>query len=98
MAVALGNALKLSCQITASLTAIPNSIRPRNRRRTHLSTTEILDKVYEPAFSVNSCYQSYFKPTLLTDENGEITEELAPDIYRNRIAAKEGDRLKEQLN
>ncbi len=93
--VALGNAVKVSCQITPSKNVLPRSFRARNRRRTHLSTTEILDKVYQPAFPVKSCYQSYFRPTLLTDENGEITEELAHDIYRYRSVANHRSRVKQ---
>ena len=93
MIVALGNAVKISCQITPSKTALPNSLRPRNRRRTHLSTTELLDKVYEPAFRVNSRYGSYFKPTFLTDENGEISKELEPDIYRDHSASRKSGQL-----
>ena len=88
MLVALSNAIKISCQVTPSTTVLPRSLRPRNRRRTHLSTTEVLDKVYQPAFSVKTCYQSYFRPTMLTDENGEITKELEADIYRNRSTLK----------
>lgn len=97
MLVALSNAIKISRQVTPSTTVLPRSLQSRNRQRTHLSTTEILDKVYQPAFPVKSCYQSYFRPTLLTDAKGQITEELEPDIYRNRSVAREGDRLKEQL-
>jgi hypothetical protein len=93
MIVAVGNALKISCQITPSKTALPKSLRPRNRQRTHLSTTELLDKVYEPAFRVNSRYESYFKPTLLTDENGEISKELEPDIYRDLSAPRKSGQI-----
>jgi radical SAM superfamily enzyme YgiQ (UPF0313 family) len=95
MLVALSNAAKLSFQITPSTTVLPRSFRPRNQRRTHLSTTEILDRVYQPAFPVKSCYRSYFRPTLLTDANGEITKELAPDIYCRRSAANHRSRVKE---
>ena len=95
MLVALSSAVKISCQITPGATVLPRSFRPRNRKRTHLSTTEILDRVYQPAFPVKSCYQSYFKPTLLTGPNGEITQELAPDIYRNRWGDSCRGRFKE---
>jgi hypothetical protein len=88
MLVALSNAVKISCQITPNKIAFPNSLRSRNQRRSHLSTTEILDKVYKPAFRVDSCYQSYFKPTFLTDEAGEISKELESDIYRNNDALR----------
>ena len=90
MLVALSNAIKISYQVTPSTTVLPRSLRPRNRRRTHLSTTEILDKVYQPAFPVKSCYQSHFRPTFLTDEKGDIANELEPDIYRNQSANKQG--------
>ena len=84
MLVALSNAIKLSCQITPNKNHLPHSLRSRNELRTHLSTTEILDTVYEPAFRVESRYQTYFKPTYLTDENGRISRELEADIYRTR--------------
>jgi len=93
MLVALGNAVKISCQITPNITALPNSLRPRNQRRTHLSTTELLDKVYQPSFRVNPRYQSYFKPTFLTDQNGEISKELASDIYENHSASRKSKQL-----
>ncbi len=82
MLVALSNAIKLSYEVTPNKAEFPNSLRSRNRRRTHLSTTEILDKVYKPAFPVESRYQSYFRPTFLTDEAGEISRELESDIYK----------------
>ena len=50
------------------------------RPRTHVSTTESLDPVYQPAFRVASCYEKYFKPTMLTDEFGVLTDELAEDL------------------
>jgi hypothetical protein len=93
MIVALGNAVKISCQITPGKAALPKSLRPRNRRRTHLSTTEVLDQVYQPAFRVNSRYESYFKPTLLTDESGAISKELEPDIYKDPSASRKSGQL-----
>lgn len=88
MAVALSNAIKICCQISPNKTAFPNSLRSHNPRRTHLSTTEILDKVYTPAFRVKSCFKNYFRPTLLTDEAGEISEALEADIYKNRSISR----------
>jgi hypothetical protein len=49
-------------------------------RRTFLSTTEALDPAYTPAFRVDACYESYFKPTMLTDSEGNLTEDLQEDL------------------
>lgn len=98
MVVALSNALKLSCQLTPNKTAFPNSLRSRNRRRTHLSTTEILDKVYQPAFRVASCYRNHFKPTYLTDQTGQISREVAPDIFSHlRVSVTERAEVREPV-
>ena len=88
MAVALSNATKISFQFTLNKFVVPNSFRPRNRHRTHLSTTEILDSVYRPAFHVDSIYESYFKPTYLTDQFGAISEDLVPDIVKSRLQSE----------
>jgi hypothetical protein len=48
----------------------------KGRRRTHVTTTEILDGVYTPAFRVDSCYEQYFKPTMVTDGAGNLTKEM----------------------
>ena len=48
----------------------------KGRRRTHVSTTEILDGVYTPAFRVDSRYEHYFKPTMVTDGAGNLTKEI----------------------
>jgi len=85
MAIALSNALKITFQNTFNLTAIPRSLRPRNPRRTHLTSTEPLDQVYTPAFPVHSRFADYFKPTLLTDDKGHITKDLEKDIFENKM-------------
>jgi hypothetical protein len=48
----------------------------KGRRRTHVSTTEILDSVYTPAFRVDSRYEHYFKPTMVTDGAGNLSKEM----------------------
>ncbi|PWT89934.1 MAG: hypothetical protein C5B55_10505 [Blastocatellia bacterium] len=48
----------------------------KGRRRTHVSTTEVLDGVYTPAFRVDSRYEHFFKPTMVTDEAGKLTKEM----------------------
>jgi hypothetical protein len=49
-------------------------------KRTFLSTTEALDPAYTPAFPVDARYESYFKPTMLTDSEGNLVEELQEDL------------------
>lgn len=52
----------------------------RRARRTHVSTTEVLDGVYRPAFPVAAGFASYFRPTMLSDATGRLNEALAPDL------------------
>ena len=66
-----------------NLTTAPGSwlgVHKRDRQRTHISTSEPLDDVYRPAFPVASSYEKYFKPTMITDKNGYLVEDLADDL------------------
>ena len=56
-------------------------------KRTYLSTTEALDPTYTPAFRVDARYESYFKPTMLTDSKGNLAEELLEDLAEKVPAA-----------
>jgi radical SAM superfamily enzyme YgiQ (UPF0313 family) len=49
-------------------------------RRTFLATTEALDPAYTPAFRVDRQYETYFKPTMLTDSEGNLAEALQEDL------------------
>jgi hypothetical protein len=44
------------------------------------TTTEPLDPLYTPAFRVDRRYEAYFRPTMITEANGELTEELREDL------------------
>ena len=50
------------------------------RRRTYVSTTEILDRTYTPSFRVSSRYENYFMPTMVTDEQGRLSEDVVEDL------------------
>jgi hypothetical protein len=52
--------------------------------RTYVGSTEALDSVYEPAFRIESKYENYFKPTMLTDRHGNLNETLQPDLLGNQ--------------
>jgi len=50
--------------------------KKRPRPRTYISTTEPLDHMYTPAFRVDSKFESYFLPTMVTDAEGELHEDI----------------------
>ncbi|HEY6231995.1 MAG TPA: radical SAM protein [Pyrinomonadaceae bacterium] len=50
--------------------------RYRNGMRTFISTTELLDPQYRPAFRVAAKFESYFQPVRLTDANRELNPRL----------------------
>jgi hypothetical protein len=63
------------------------------RTRTYVSTTEHLDACYAPAFRVDSRFQSYFQPTMVTDKTGNLASELidsglleTPRLNRRAVA------------
>ena len=61
----------------------------RAHKRTYVSSSERLDKAYQPVFRINPRYQHYFAPTMLTDGNGEIAADLqddlgSPVLFRNK--------------
>ena len=51
--------------------------------RTYVGSTEPLDPVYKPAFRLDSKYKTYFKPTMLTDQFGNLNVDLQPDLLMN---------------
>jgi len=51
--------------------------------RTYIGTTEALDTVYKPAFRLDSKYAAYFRPTMLTDGQGNLNENLQADLLMN---------------
>jgi hypothetical protein len=76
LSVALVNAALLCAYSLATSPATPLAPSWRGRSRTFISTTELLDAVYSPSFRVPSNYESYFKPTMVTDECGHLSKEL----------------------
>lgn len=62
-------------RLTTSLTGLGWAKRP-NRPRTFISSTEPLDHMYTPAFHVDSRFESYFRPTMVTDKRGELHQDM----------------------
>ena len=54
-----------------------NRLMSRSRRRTHVTTTEPLDRTYTPAFRLPAGYERYFTPTMVTDARGQLTAAVA---------------------
>lgn len=79
------------------------SLRRSAPRRTYLAPSETLDSTYIPAFPVASQYAHYFRPTMLTNDSGSISEELTDDLLlvpekKNvnsfLVSVEEGERLR----
>jgi hypothetical protein len=79
--ILLGNVFNLSAP---TLFTAPTWWFGRNKKgcRTYVSTTETLDAVYAPAFPVLSRYERYFKPTMVTDANGRLTDDVSEILDR----------------
>ncbi|HEX9628556.1 MAG TPA: hypothetical protein VF961_00940, partial [Pyrinomonadaceae bacterium] len=76
MILAVGAGLLVCAQpLTTSFTGF-GWAKKRPRPRTYISTTEPLDHMYTPAFRVDSQFESYFQPTMVTDAEGELHEDI----------------------
>jgi hypothetical protein len=76
MVLAVGAGLLVCAQpLTTSFTGF-GWARKRPRPRTYISTTEPLDHMYTPAFRVDSRYENYFQPTMVTDKAGELHQHI----------------------
>lgn len=76
MAFALRAGLMICAQsLTQSFSSL-GWLKKRPKPRTFISSTEPLDHMYTPFFRVDSRFESYFKPTMVTDECGELHEDM----------------------
>ncbi len=76
MALALGSGLLICAQpLTQSFSNL-GWLRARPKPRTYVTSTEALDHMYTPAFRVDSRFESYFKPTMVTDQHGLLHEDM----------------------
>jgi len=71
----------------------PTGLRVRSPPRTYIGGREVLDAVYTPAFKVDSKFEGFFNPTMVTDAAGQPTRLLdvvspasaVTDILANEI-------------
>jgi hypothetical protein len=66
----------MQCAHGLSLSARPLRQFGKDAPRTHVSSTEPLDRVYTPAFRLDSRFERYFRPTMVTNQNGQIHDDL----------------------
>jgi hypothetical protein len=83
MLIALSGAFLL-CTPALFTAPSPRRLWEARARRTHVAGTEAPDAVYRPAFRVDARYERYFKPTMLTDAQGRIAEDVC-ELTRARM-------------
>jgi hypothetical protein len=75
LSIGAGMGLMLSTQSVAT-GSLPFRTKRPAQERTFISTTEPLDHMYQPAFRVESRFQSHFNPTMVTDIKGELHNDM----------------------
>ncbi len=71
----------LACLLPRFSTAAREAhLGPGTVRRTHYGPSEPLGTLYQPRVALATRYQSFFEPTRVTDAEGELHEDLQPDL------------------
>jgi hypothetical protein len=84
LAIAAANPALLSIYPVLTSPSFWHNLRHPAPRRTYVGTVEPLDITYTPAFPVAHRYAHYFRPTMLTDDRGHVTDSLAEDLQDSR--------------
>jgi hypothetical protein len=77
LGVELMNAVLLCAYSLATSPTTPFAPSMRGQSRTYITTTEPLDRVYTPFARVDWRYRHHFKPTMVTDACGQLSEQLS---------------------
>lgn len=81
MAVALGNAGFVCLPaLVHNHRGIFKRSKLHSPSRTFITTTEPVGPLYDPIFPIDSRFQHHFKPTMITDDQGELADEVAEDL------------------
>jgi hopanoid C-2 methylase len=72
--------LGLPSLVRGGLSPLSALLGRRTRQRTHVSTTEPLDRLYTPAFPVAPQYRSWFEPTTIVGDDGQLVPELRDQL------------------
>jgi len=62
-----------------------------NDKLTYITTTQPLGPLYNPMFAVPEQYRDYFRPTIVTDGEGELEFEIAENLARAFALASRTD-------
>jgi radical SAM superfamily enzyme YgiQ (UPF0313 family) len=84
LAITLANPALLSAYPVLTSPSFWYNLRHPAPRRTYVGNTEPLDITYTPVFPVAPRYAHYFRPTMLTDDRGHLSEFLAEDLRDSR--------------
>jgi len=77
LGVELMNAVLLCAYSLGTSPTTPFAPSMRGQSRTYITTTERLDRVYTPFVRVAWRYRHHFKPTMVTDASGQLSEQLS---------------------
>lgn len=88
MIIALTSSLLLCAEELITSRSWADTKFKRANRHKNISTRGPLDPSYKPAFRVDSLYEDYFKPTMVTDKAGLLSEYLAEDILVTQKVAQ----------
>jgi len=83
--VAVTNSALAASPLAATL---PRRVGRRIAPRTVGSTTEPLDRFYQPAFRVDGRWADHFRPVMLTDGDRHLSPALAEDLEASRPARR----------
>jgi hopanoid C-2 methylase len=70
------------------VTAPKSFLLSGRHQRTYVSTTDFLDEVYTPIIPLSARYAYYFKPAMLTDREGNLSEDMQ-ELWDRRPSAQE---------
>lgn len=82
--VHLASALTIGSIMSPQGLSNPRYLFSRRAPRTHVGGTDLLDPVYTPRHAVDPKYASFFKPTLVTMDDGALNPAIADDLLRAR--------------
>lgn len=77
LVIALASGLLVCAQPISTSFRGMGWLKARPKPRTYISSTEPLDHMYTPAFRVESRFENYFRPTMVTDKCGELHADVA---------------------
>ncbi len=75
-----GAAMSGALICTETFARSPGRLSLRRSRQTFLSTTEPLDPLYAPMMRVPTRLEGHFRPTMVTDETGHLSDDVATDL------------------